>query len=115
MENEIIDVAKENLLNGTVDFLISKVNWVFAGFGVIVAWIFDEYNENSKTTTLIPFSKKIPRGVRMFLFGLILAFVYSFFFMQDASRLEYGKLLMGILAFMGIHILREGVESIIKK
>jgi hypothetical protein len=110
MEQEIFTLIK----NGVLEWLTNYVDWPFTGFFIVVTYVFNFFTDRkSPTTKHGKFFQKVPKSVRVFIFGIITGIVWIIFFSQISvlKTKDVGQVLGGILAGMIAHKIGTNILS----
>lgn len=93
---------------GGIQIILASVNWVFVPLFIIIMWLFNEGIESESDYNWLNWIQKIPRGLRVFLTGIVLALGFSWFY-DLQSKSEIASLAYGIM--VGMVIWKLGIEK----
>ena len=98
----------QQILQGGQIFL-QNINWLFTFIFVILMWLFNEGTDSNTSFSWLDWLRKIPKGWRTFVGGILLSIPFAWFYNLEAKA-DYASLLYSIL--IGMVIWKLGINSV---
>jgi len=96
--------------DGSITFL-SLINWLYVVIFIVVTWLFNDLIEAKNTGTKLNWFNKIPKMLRSFIVGLVIAFIFYFTYTDENIRLNIFSLFISLIS--GMVIYKIGINNIL--
>lgn len=107
-QKEVSESIIQHIKDGTLSFL-DLINWLYIVIFVIIAWLINDTSEATNTGIWLNWFAKIPKGLRTFIIGLLLAMAFYWMFSYN-TRLDVFGLFCSLI--FGMVVYKIGIDQI---
>jgi hypothetical protein len=99
------NTAQQSVISAATDgfnTFLQLMDWIYIIIFVVLAWLINDLTDAKNTATWLNWYQKIPKVVRTFILGLILMFVFGYFY-RSIEREEYFSLFSSLIFSMVLY------------